>query len=144
MRGWNESVLCLCRSKENGGRDHLGEQLSNFPLGGEAFFPGNVFVPVVVNRVHHCLQSGGTVHVDHSVQSATCQTVRVGRLLARRARQRPAVRRVTGQLSVPQRRIIITLRTVISPMDLCRPICGSKNSAVCIVSRIKSRGSRDG
>lgn len=98
-------------------------------------------IPVVVNRVEQFLHSGGSIEISHSVESATCHTVRVGRRLAGGGGHRPAIRRVTGVVRVPGRRIILTLRTVIRPISLCRPIFSSKGSAVCMVSRVNSGGS---
>lgn len=100
-------------------------------------------MPVYVNRVEHCLESSGPMEIDHSVHSATCGTVRIGRRLVGTGNGRPAVRRVTRGLRVGGDSIILTLRTVISPISLCRPMCGSNNSAVCVVSRINS-GSASG
>ncbi len=117
--------------------------VSGFSVGRGIHFSACT-MPVVVNRVHECLESGGSVHIDHSVGSATCGTVRTGRGLAATSNGRPHIRRVTERLRLPVRSIMVTLRDIMDPVSLCSPICSSNNSAVCILSRINSGGSSEG
>lgn len=95
-------------------------------------------MPVVVKRVQQFVQSGGSVHIDESLHSATCGTVCTGRGCIGMGRGRPAIRRVTRRVKVTGRRVICTLSTVRVPIDLGRPMCGSGKSTVCIVSRVDS------
>lgn len=94
-------------------------------------------IPVVVNRVQQCLESGGAIHIDHSMESATCRTLKTGRGLRTGLNESPAISRVTGRLNADHSSMMLTLRTVIRPISLFRPMCSSNKSAVCIVSRIK-------
>lgn len=97
-------------------------------------------IPVVVKRVHQCLQSGDSLHIDHSLHSVTCGMVCAERNCVQGGVGRPDVRRVTRRVKLSGRRMICTLSTMRAPVDLRRPICGSNNSTLCIVSRIDSGG----
>ncbi len=112
---------------------------ANFGIGFSA-----CTMPVVVKRVGQFVESSKVVGIDHDVGRLSFHTSTIHRTLEGRAKRRPGVDRVTGQLKMASRRITTTFSTATIPSSVCTATSSNDRRNRTLVSHLRDRGGNRG